>query len=162
MTSGGRLNEALFDGSTINTPSMLCVEDALDGLRWAESIGGLPALHERSARNLACMAAWVERTPWVRFLAADPATRSSTSICLEFAGDPYGSLTTAQRREFIDGYVAALEGEHVAYDIRHYPDAPQGLRIWGGATVELEDLSRLLPWLEWAYAQQCARVGNRG
>ncbi len=144
LTSGGKLVEGVFRGETINTPSMLCVEDALDGLRWAESIGGLPALIGRSEANLAAVASWVAGTPWVEFLAADPAMRSPTSICLRLPGaDPQ----TAKRM------AGLLEKEGVAYDIASYRDAPPGLRIWGGATVETADIEALLPWLDWAYAE---------
>jgi phosphoserine aminotransferase len=139
LTSGGKLAEGIFKGETINTPSMLCVEDALDGLRWAERIGGLPALIARSEANLAAVAAWVERTPWVDFLAHEPATRSPTSICL--------TLTGADPKRM----AALLEKERVANDIAAYRDAPPGLRIWGGATVETSDIEALLPWLDWAY-----------
>jgi len=162
LTSGGRLNEALFEGSTINTPSMLCVEDALDGLRWAESIGGLDELHRRSARNLECLAAWTERSSYVRFLARDPRSRSSTSMCLEFVGPHFTSLDAVARRDFVEGFVVRLEREDVAYDIRHYPDAPAGLRVWGGATVDTSDIERLLPWLDWAYEQQCLTLSASG
>ncbi len=144
LVSGGKLIEGVFKGETINTPSMLCVEDALDGLRWAEGIGGLPALIRRSEANLAAIAAWVERTPWVEFLARDEATRSPTSICVQLPGaDP----AVAKRM------ASLLEKEDVAYDIGAYRDAPPGLRIWGGATVETSDIEALLPWLDWAYAE---------
>ncbi len=147
MTSGGKLNEGIFKGETINTPSMLCVEDALDGLRWAEAVGGLPELVARSATNLTVTAEWVERTPWVAFLAEEPATRSCTSICLTLkAADPAVAKAVAKR----------LEAERVAFDIGAYRDAPPGLRIWGGATVETSDIRALLPWIEWAFAQQVA------
>ena len=133
---------------------MLCVEDALDGLRWAEAIGGLPELHARSARNFASIEAWVAASNYVRFLAREPATRSSTSICLEFCAPDFLALSDAQRRDVVDGVVSRLEAAEVAVDIRHYPDAPLGLRIWGGATVETDDIAALLPWIDWAYAEQ--------
>jgi phosphoserine aminotransferase len=138
LTSGGKLIEGIFSGDTINTPSMLCVEDALDGLRWAERVGGLDGLIARSEANLSSMAEWVARTDWVDFLAADPATRSCTSIC----------LTMANPKPVID----RLAELGVAYDIGSYRDAPPGLRLWGGATVETADLAALLPWLDWARA----------
>jgi len=144
LTSGGKLSEGIFRGETINTPSMLCVEDALDGLRWAERIGGLPALIRRSEANLAAIAAWVARTPWIEFLAADPAARSPTSICLQLPG----AEPALPKR-----IAALLEAEGVAFDIGAYRDAPPGLRIWGGATVETADIEALLPWLDWAYAE---------
>jgi len=153
MTKQGKLDESIFEGSTINTPSMLCVEDALDGLSWAESQGGLPALFARSQANLATLAAWVERTPWVGFLAQDPATRSCTSICLEIVDPGFVALDASARAESVKKLVSLLEKEGVAYDIASYRDAPPGLRIWGGATVEREDLEALLPWLDWAWGE---------
>jgi phosphoserine aminotransferase len=147
LTSGGKLIEGVFKGETINTPSMLCVEDAVDGLRWAASVGGLDGLIARSEANLAAVADWVARTPWVDFLAEDAATRSSTSICLVFSAlPPDAQAETAKRM------AALLDKEGVAYDIAHYRDAPPGLRIWGGATIETADIAALLPWLDWAYA----------
>jgi phosphoserine aminotransferase len=140
LTSGGKLIDGIFKGETINTPSMLCVEDALDGLRWAESVGGLDSLVARSEANLAAIAHWVARTDWVDFLCRDAATRSCTSICL--------TLTVP---EVAKPMAALLEKEGVAYDIAAYRDAPPGLRIWGGATVEAADIKALLPWLEWAH-----------
>src|SRR5580704_14318140 len=140
LTSGGKLIEGIFKGETINTPSMLCVEDALDGLRWAESIGGLDRLVARSEANLAAIARWVARADWVDFLAEDAATRSCTSICLKLAVPE-----TAKR------IAVLLEKEGAAYDVAAYRDAPPGLRIWGGATVETADIEALLPWLDWAH-----------
>jgi phosphoserine aminotransferase len=140
LTSGGKLIEGIFKGETINTPSMLCVEDARDGLRWAESVGGLDGLIARSEANLAAIAGWVARRNWVDFLAEEVATRSCTSICLKLA------VPTAAKQ-----IAALLEEEGVAYDIAAYRDAPPGLRIWGGATVETADIERLLPWLDWAH-----------
>jgi phosphoserine aminotransferase len=134
LTSGGKLIEGVFKGETINTPSMLCVEDALDGLRWAESVGGLDGLIARSEANLAAVERWVARTEWVDFLAEDAATRSCTSICLKAPKE----------------IAAVLEKEGIAFDIASYRDAPPGLRIWGGATVETADVEALLPWLDWA------------
>ncbi len=134
-----RITPGLFRGDTINTPSMLCVADALDGLRWAEREGGLPALIARSEANLAAVARWVTRTPWAEFLATDPAHRSPTSICLRAADGP--------------AIAKLLDAEGVAYDIANYRDAPAGLRIWGGATVEAADVEALLPWLDWAHAE---------
>jgi phosphoserine aminotransferase len=140
LTSGGKLIEGIFKGETINTPSMLCVEDALDGLRWAESVGGLDGLIARSEANLAAIENWVPRTDWLDFLCRDAATRSCTSICL--------TLTVPELAKPI---AALLEKEGVAYDIAAYRDAPPGLRIWGGGTVETADIEALLPWLEWAH-----------
>jgi phosphoserine aminotransferase len=150
MTKGGKLNLEIFEGATINTPSMLCVEDYLDALHWAESIGGLKALQARSNRNFEILSHWVEATPWVDFLARDPATRSNTSVCLKIV-DP--DLTSAEAQsEVAKQIAAALEKEGVAMDIGAYRDAPPGLRIWAGATVEASDLQALTPWLEWAFA----------
>ena len=140
LTSGGKLIDGIFKGETINTPSMLCVEDALDGLRWGESVGGLDRLIARSEANLAAIAHWVARTDWVDFLCRDAATRSCTSICL-----------TLTAPEAAKPMAALLEKEAIAYDIAAYRDAPPGLRIWGGATVETADIEALLPWLEWAH-----------
>jgi phosphoserine aminotransferase len=145
LTKGGKLIEGIFKGETINTPSLLCAEDALDGLRWAEQAGGLRGLIARSEANLAALAEWVARTPWVDFLAEDKATRSCTSICLRV--DPPG---------FAKPIAALLDNEGVAYDIGAYRDAPPGLRIWGGATVETADIRALLPWLDWAFARVAA------
>ena len=153
LTKGGRLAEDVFKGSTINTPSMLCVEDALDGLRWAESQGGLHGLIARSRSNLAAVAGWVERTPWIDFLARHPETRSSTSICLRVVDPPFEALEDGARRKVVKRLVTRLEDEGVAYDIGSYRNAPPGLRLWGGATVEREDLVTLFPWLDWAWSE---------
>lgn len=151
MSSGGKLNEGIFRGETINTPSMVCVEDALDGLGWAEGLGGLPALIGRSEANLAAMASWVERTDWIGFLAEDPSLRSSTSICLKIT-DPWFAALEADVQASVPKKIdALLEAEGAAYDINGYRDAPPGLRIWAGATVETADLEALFPWLDWAY-----------
>jgi phosphoserine aminotransferase len=153
LTKDGRLDDALFRGETINTPSLLAVEDALDGLRWAERIGGLPALIARSEDNLWVVTEWVERTPWVDFLAERPEFRSSTSICLKVVDPEITALPRTAQAALIKDLVARLETEGVAYDIAAYRDAPPGLRLWGGATVERADLARLLPWLDWAYRE---------
>jgi len=154
LTAKGKLIEGIFRGETINTPSMLAVEDALDGLAWAERIGGLPALIARSEANLELVAAWVADTPWVDFLASRPETRSSTSICLKIADPRVQALPPARQADFIKGLVGRLEQAGVAYDIAGYRDAPPGLRLWGGATVEAGDLEALLPWLEFAFQEQ--------
>ncbi len=159
LTKGGKLNEEVFKGSTINTPSMLCVEDALDSLRWAESVGGLPALIERARRNLATIAAWVERTDWVEFLGRDVATRSCTSICLSIVDAWFTSLPLETRAAKVKQLTGLLEKKGVAYDINSYVEAPPGLRVWGGATVESADLAALTPWLDWAYAEVKASGG---
>jgi phosphoserine aminotransferase len=153
MTKDGKLNEGIFRGETINTPSMLCVEDALDGLRWADSIGGLKGLIGRSEANLAAVASWVERTPWVAFLAEDAATRSCTSICLTFVAPWFTALDAEGQAAAAKKLSSMLEKEGVALDAAAYRDAPPGLRIWGGATVETSDIEALLPWIDWAFAQ---------
>lgn len=158
LTSKGKLSEGPFKGETINTPSMLCVEDAIDGLAWAEEIGGLPKLIERSEANLAAVAAWVARTPWVDFLAADPAIRSCTSICLKIV-DPAVTALDEEAQAAVPKKIASLlEKEGVAFDINGYRDAPPGLRIWGGATIDTADLEALLPWLDWAFDRARAEL----
>ena len=151
MTKGGKLIEGIFRGETINTPSMLCVEDALDGLRWAERIGGLDALIERSETNLGAITDWVERTPWIGFLAQDPGQRSCTSVCLSIIDPWFAGLAPEDQAAAPKRIDALLEAEGVAYDINGYRDAPPGLRIWAGATVETADLEALFPWLDWAF-----------
>jgi phosphoserine aminotransferase len=153
MTKGGKLNEGIFQADTINTPSMLCVEDALDGLKWAEDIGGLPELIRRSQANLAAVAEWVGRTAWVEFLAEDPAIRSNTSICLKIVDPWFTALPDEERTRAAKKVASLLEAEGAAYDCASYRDAPAGLRLWGGATVQRTDLEALFPWLDWAYEQ---------
>jgi phosphoserine aminotransferase len=148
LTSGGKLIEGIFAGETINTPSMLCVEDALDGLRWAESVGGLPGLIARSEANLSAIAGWVEGNERVRFLAENVATRSCTSICLVIAAPWFARLDAAKQAEAAKAVASLLEKEKVALDAGAYRDAPPGLRIWGGATVETSDITALLPWID--------------
>lgn len=154
LTKDGKLNEGVFRGETINTPSMLCVEDAIDSLKWAQEIGGLPKLIQRSKSSLAAVSAWVEKTPWVEFLASDPATRSCTSICLRITDT--GALRGDDAAAVPKKIAALLEKEGVAFDIGGYRDAPPGLRLWGGATVEPLDLQMLMPWIEWAHEEVCA------
>ncbi|HLU50195.1 MAG TPA: phosphoserine transaminase [Planctomycetota bacterium] len=153
LTKGGKLDEAIFRGDTINTPSLLCVEDALDGLRWAESVGGLRGLIQRSEANLAALTRWVEPSSWCDFLARDPRVRSSTSICLIISDPWFASLEADAQAKVAKRLAAILEEEGVAYDIASYRDAPPGLRIWGGSTVETADIEALTPWLDWAYSQ---------
>ncbi len=157
LTKGGKLIEGVFKGETINTPSMLCVEDQIDSLTWAEEIGGLPALVQRSAANLAAVEAWVSESGWAAFLAKDAATRSSTSICIEIVDPWFQGLPQDQQAAVPKALAALLAEEGVAYDINGYRDAPPGLRLWGGATVEAGDMALLLPWLDWAYAEVKAR-----
>ncbi|HWX48658.1 MAG TPA: phosphoserine transaminase [Roseomonas sp.] len=159
LTTGGKLIEGIFQGDTINTPSMLVVEDALDGLRWAESIGGLPALIARSEANLAAVAEWVAGQDQVAFLAERPETRSCTSICLRIVAPWFTALDAAGQAAATKALVSLLEQEGVALDVAPYRDAPPGLRLWGGATVETADLRALLPWIDWALAEAAARLG---
>jgi phosphoserine aminotransferase len=158
MTKGGKLNEAIFQGETINTPSMLCVEDYLDTLVWAKSIGGLPALHARADANAKVIADWVARTPWIDFLTRDPALRSNTSVCLKIVDPAVGRLSAEAQATFVKGIAAMLEQEEIAYDINAYRDAPAGLRIWCGSTVESSDVAALTLWLDWAYAKAKAAL----
>jgi len=158
LTSGGKLNEGIFRGETINTPSMVCVEDALDGLTWAKSIGGATALLARSNDNLAAIENWVAQTDWVSFLASDPANRSCTSVCLSIVDPWFLGLAPDGQAAIPKKIDALLEKEGVAFDINGYRDAPPGLRIWAGATIETDDLVALFPWLDWAFASAKANV----
>ncbi|ATU90509.1 phosphoserine transaminase [Phyllobacterium zundukense] len=158
LTSGGKLIEGIFSGETINTPSMLCVEDYLDALNWAKSIGGLDGLVGRANKNFAVLDAFVERTPWLANLATVPATRSNTSVCLTIVDPEITALDTDAQANFAKNLVALLEKEGVAYDIGAYRDAPSGLRIWAGATVESADLEALTLWLDWAFQSQKAAL----
>src|SRR5262245_5285568 len=153
LTNNGKLIEGVFEGETINTPSMLCVEDYLDTLQWAKSIGGLKALIGRSDANAKALAGWVARTPWIAFLATDPAVRSNTSVCLKVVDPAVLKLAPDAQATFVKTLAAALEKEGVAYDIDAYRDAPPGLRVWCGATVEASDVEALTQWLDWAFAK---------
>jgi phosphoserine aminotransferase len=153
LTKGGKLNEAVFEGETINTPSMLCVEDYLDALQWAKSIGGLDALIARADANAKVIADWVAVTPWVEFLAKVPATRSNTSVCLSIVDPVVTALAVDAQSAFAKNLAAAVEKEGAGYDLAHYRDAPPGLRIWCGATVEARDVEALTRWLGWAFAK---------
>jgi phosphoserine aminotransferase len=157
MTKGGKLIEGIFSGATINTPSMLCVEDAIDALAWVEGLGGRAEVQARSQANLASIARWVEATPWVDFLAAQPENRSCTSICLRIVDPWFQGLGADEQAATAKALVTLLDGEGVAFDIGSYRDAPPGLRVWGGATVENDDIEALLPWLDWAFAEIKAR-----
>ena len=152
LTKGGKLNESIFEGATINTPSMLCVEDYLDTLKWGARLGGLDALHARVNANAAALSAWVEKTPWIDFLCADKSIRSNTSICLKITDPKVNALDVAAQRNFVKSMEKRLEAEEAAFDIGGYRDAPPGLRIWCGATVETADIDALGPWLNWAFA----------
>ena len=161
VTKDGKLNEGIFKGETINTPSMLCVEDALDGLRWAESVGGLKGLIARSEANLAAIARWVDRTSWAAFLAEDPATRSCTSICLKIVAPWFTALDAEGQAAAAKKLAGLLDKEGVALDAAGYRDAPPGLRIRGGATVETADIEALRPWIAWAFAQVEAEYSKK-
>jgi phosphoserine aminotransferase len=152
MTKGGKIIEGIFQGETINTPSMLCVEDYLDALDWAKAAGGLTALRGRADANTKVIADWVSRAKWIDFLARDPAIRSNTSVCLKVVDPAVSRLAPEAQAAFVKGIAAALDQEGVAYDIDAYRDAPPGLRIWCGSTVERADVEALTAWLDWAYA----------
>ncbi|MBI1202987.1 MAG: phosphoserine transaminase [Rhodopseudomonas sp.] len=158
MTKGGKFNEGIFVGETINTPSMLCVEDYLDTLDWAKSVGGLDATVARSDANAKAIAQWVEKTDWVDHLATVPATRSNTSVCLKVVDPAIAALPVEAQATFAKALAGALEKEGVAFDIAYYRDAPPGLRIWCGATIETKDVEALMPWLDWAFAQAKAAL----
>ena len=158
MTKGGKVTLDLFEGATINTPSMLAVEDAVDALKWAEKIGGLTEMKRRADANLAALADWVERTPWVEFLAETPEIRSNTSVCLKVVDAQVTALSDDAQADFAKKLAALVEKEGVALDIGGYRDAPAGLRIWCGATVETSDLEALTPWLDWAFATVFAEL----
>ncbi len=158
MTKGGKISEDIFEGATINTPSMLCVEDYLDTLAWGKSIGGLNALIARADANAKAVSDWVARTPWIENLATDPAIRSNTSVCLKVVDPAVLKLPADAQAKFVKGIAAALEKEGIAYDIDAYRDAPSGLRIWCGATVETSDVEALTQWLDWAYAEAKAAL----
>ncbi|ENR91525.1 phosphoserine transaminase [Brucella abortus] len=158
MTKGGKLIEGIFVGETINTPSMLCVEDYLDALKWAKSLGGLDALIARADRNFSVLNDFVEKTPWIANLAMKPETRSNTSVCLTIVDPEITALSADEQAAFAKGIVTTLDKDGVAYDIGAYRDAPSGLRIWAGATVEASDLEALTHWLNWAFATQKAAL----
>jgi phosphoserine aminotransferase len=153
MTKGGKINEGIFQGETINTPSMLCLEDYLDALEWAKSVGGLTALQARADANTKVITNWVARTPWIDFLAREPSQRSNTSVCLKVVDPAVTKLAAEAQAAFVKSLAAALDKEGVAYDIDAYRDAPSGLRIWCGSTIERSDVEALVLWLDWAYAK---------
>jgi phosphoserine aminotransferase len=158
MTKGGKLNEGIFEGETINTPSMLCVEDYLDALNWGKSVGGLKSLMARADANAKVLADWKARTPWIDFLAKDPSVRSNTSVCLKVVDPAITSLTPDAQADFAKKLVALVEKEGAGYDFAHYRDAPAGLRIWCGATVEAKDIALLTQWIDWAFAETKASL----
>ena len=158
MTKGGKLNEGIFQGETINTPSMLCVEDYLDTLQWAKSVGGLKATVARSDANAKAIADWVAVTPWIAHLASRPEQRSNTSVCLKVVDPAVTRLSADDQAAFAKTLAGVLEKEGIAYDIAYYRDAPPGLRIWCGATVETSDIQALTAWLDWAFAEAKAAL----
>jgi phosphoserine aminotransferase len=158
MTKGGKLSADIFEGATINTPSMLCVEDYLDALKWAAQIGGLAEMQRRADANLAVLDAWVAKTPWVEFLAGDRAQRSNTSVCLKVVDPRVTRLDDAAQADFAKKLASVLEKEGAALDVGGYRDAPPGLRIWCGATVDTSDLEALTPWLDWAFETVSAEL----
>ena len=158
LTKGGKLNQGIFEGETINTPSMLCVEDYLDALNWAKSIGGLKALIARADANTKVLSDWKAKTPWIDFLAKEPSIRSNTSVCLKFADPAITSLTADAQADFSKKLVALVEKEGAGYDFAYYRDAPAGLRIWCGATVEASDVALLTQWIDWAFAETKAAL----
>jgi phosphoserine aminotransferase len=148
----GKLAADIFEGSTINTPSLLCTEDYLDALKWVSSIGGLEAMYRRADENAAVLYNWVERTPWIACLAEDPKTRSNTGVCLKIVDARVTALAAASQAEFAKKLSDLLEKEGVALDANAYRDAPPGIRVWCGGAVEASDLEALTPWLDWAFA----------
>src|SRR5579864_7120512 len=158
MTKGGKLNEGIFVGETINTPSMLCVEDYLDALNWGKSAGGLKGLMARADKNLKVLADWVARTPWIDFLAGEVAIRSNTSVCLKIVDPAITSLSADAQADFCKKLVALVEKENAGFDFAHYRDAPAGLRIWCGATVEARDVELLTQWIDWAFVEAKAAL----
>src|SRR3954462_4400705 len=160
MTKSGKLNEGIFEGETINTPSMLCVEDYLDALNWAKSVGGLKGLMARADANTKVLADWQANTPWIDFLAKDPAIRSNTSVCMKVVDPAITSLTADAQADFAKKLVALVEKEGAGYDFAHYRDAPAGLRIWCGATVEAGDVALLTQWIDWAFAETKAQLSK--
>jgi phosphoserine aminotransferase len=160
MTKGGKLNEGIFVGETINTPSMLCVEDYLDALNWGKSIGGLKALIGRADANTRVIADWAAKTPWIDFLATNAAIRSNTSVCLKFTDPAITALNADAQSDFVKKLVALIEKEAAGFDFAHYRDAPAGLRIWCGATVEAADVALLTQWIDWAFVEAKAQLAK--
>jgi phosphoserine aminotransferase len=158
LTKGGKLNAGIFEGETINTPSMLCVEDYLDALNWGKSIGGLKALMARADANTKVLADWKAKTPWIDFLAKDPSIRSNTSVCLKVVDPAITSLSADAQVDFAKKLVAMVEKENAGFDFAHYRDAPAGLRIWCGATVDAKDVALLTQWIDWAFAEAKAQL----
>ena len=153
LTKNGKLISSIFNGATINTPSMLCVEDYIDTLNWGLDVGGIKGLIGRSEDNLAVIKSWVDRTDWIEFLAEVPSTISNTSVCLKITADWFENLDAGEKTIVSKKLAQLLDAKDVAYDISSYRDAPAGLRIWTGSTIETADLVDLIPWLDWAYAE---------
>ncbi len=151
LIKNGRLIEEVFQGETLNTPSMFCVADALDSLLWIKELGGLTETIRRSTENFECLQGWVDQRPWIENLVSDPANRSNTSVCLKFSDERFVKLNQDQKNCFVKEFVELLETENAAFDIKGHRNAPSGLRIWCGATINLEDLQKLLPWLDWCF-----------
>lgn len=158
LTKEGKFNKAIFEGETLNTPSMLCLEDALQAMAWVRKIGGIEATIKRTNQNFSTLAAWVEKTPWIDFLCSTPAHRSTTSVCLKFTAPTFLQQTADQQAAFCKKLVAMVEAAGAGYDFNHYRDAPPGLRIWCGATVEANDLAILTQWIDWAYSHSIAEL----
>jgi phosphoserine aminotransferase len=154
LTKAGKLLEEVFQAATINTPSMICIEDAIDAMKWGKSIGGLSAMQARADANFKVLADWVAKTDWVEFLAKDPANRSNTSVCFSIVDPAVTALDDAAQAAFSKALVSRLDKIAAAYDIGAYKDAPSGLRIWAGCTIEASDLAALTPWLDWAFAEE--------
>ena len=158
LTSGGKLIKGVFDGETINTPSMLCVEDYLDALAWSDSLGGHEGLVSRADGNAKVLFDWAARSTWITNLAADPATRSNTSVCLKLVDPEIAKLPDDTQKDVVKAIASMLEKANVAHDIANHRDAPASFRIWTGATIERSDLEALTPWLDWAFAQVKAKI----
>ena len=153
LVKNGKLIEGVYQGETLNTPSMFCVADALDSLEWIKEIGGLTETIRRSNKNFECLQGWVDQKPWIENLVSDPANRSNTSVCLKFSDDRFVALNQDEKNLFVKEYVGLLEAENVAFDIKGHRNAPPGLRIWCGATINIEDIQNLLPWLDWCFQE---------
>tara|TARA_B100001115_G_scaffold168153_1_gene147768 strand:- start:656 stop:1570 length:915 start_codon:yes stop_codon:yes gene_type:complete len=153
LVKNGKLIQGVYEGETLNTPSMFCVADALDSLMWIKEIGGLTETIRRSDSNFKCLQGWVDKTPWIENLVIDPSNRSNTSVCLKFSDKRFAALNQDEKNCFVKEFVGLLEDEKAAFDIKGHRNAPPGLRIWCGATINLDDIQKLLPWLEWCFQE---------
>ena len=160
LTKGGKLLEEVFEAATINTPSMICIEDAIDAMEWGKSLGGLSAMQARADANFKVLEDWVAKTAWVEFLAKTPANRSNTSVCFSIVDPAVTALDGDKQAAFAKAIVARLDKAGVAYDIASYKDAPSGLRIWAGSTIEASDLAALVPWLDFAFAEELSALSK--